>query len=233
MKENNSLEKIPGKDFFNPEKDLSNFLEELKNKKYFDSYSLKKMSTDQGNLFSCKVSIERLPYTIEKPLNKNISNNIRIGFLVSDFEISTKTVSVVNFNKLSTKEEIKKEIMTTIIKGIAKNTVGYSETKRGLKAEQRVFDILNNFEKKLTIQNFRKADFIEDTRKKTDFVINYKGSLIPLQIKSSKEGQEKHLENNKGVPSLVIEIEDSESELSKKIIKILDSYTSSGEILHL
>ncbi len=234
MKESGNFEKLPDKESFNPEKDLGSFLEELKEKNYFDSYTLKKMNTEQGNLFSCKIFLKRLSGTIENPKKvANTKNTIRIGFLVSDFEISTKTVMAVNFNKNSAKEEIEREIMTTIIKGIAQNTKGYSEMKRGLKAEQRVFDILNTFEKQKIIGNFRKADFVEDTSKKTDFVINHRGVIMPLQIKSSKEGQEKHLKADVKVPSLVIKAEDSEEELSQKIIRILESYTNTGEVLHI
>ncbi len=215
----------PEKITFNPEKHFSEILNDLKEKKIFEDF---KISRTKKGAYKAIVYMENLKYTIERTDQQSPT---RIIFYLTNHSVGSDTH--IPYNTSSTIEIMRKRISDLINKRWASKSEISAGFLKGLNNEKRVSDILENLQKSEFIEKFTKADHEDDTKRKRDFMIEYKSFIVPLQIKSSEAGQRKHIVNEQGVPSIVIHNQDTQDSIKERIMKILEAYITKGEILHL
>lgn len=195
-------------------------------------YFVDPLKNTKGKMFLCTVWIKTKIRPSRRDQKANLINRhseTNKTFLISELETVQNDAVIVT--KSSTPKSIEKQI-SDILLGKNETEDRKSEPiEKGARNERKIFEILS-FLQKSGILTFKEATLEEDLKAKRDFLIEYKSFVIPLQVKSSKAGQEKHEHNDYGVPSIAVE-DKTEKILTEQIIQILEAYTTTGEILHL
>ncbi|MFA5933674.1 MAG: hypothetical protein WC795_00410 [Candidatus Paceibacterota bacterium] len=197
---------------------LINILEEFKSVGIIISFSECPIKGLEGKTFMKVFHLENL--------------YIKIFLGMDKLDVTEKYInSGSDFINLDAEDDV---IRALIMKHIEHGRYGYAIEKR----VQKVLENLNNYQKGFSCSILPQS--VVDDSKGRDFVIEldylalgYRiWGRIPLQIKSNEYHQKKHIEKYPSVPSVVIDINDSDEIILKKIIQVVEGYFE-GKILHI
>lgn len=234
FKESSNLgdrENKPEKRKFDPEKDIHNILNSLKERGLFNEFQVNETIKGSTRAYHCRIVVSKLSSSIKR--NKDKKEEVPIIFSIVSQSINTNPKNLIFFNSSSDRESIERKVLNMIDKKLAKKDKNKEEARKGLESERKIFDVLNLLRNQKLINHFSKSEFDDDIKRKRDFMIDYKSFIVPLQVKSSYSGQTKHMKDDQGVPSIIISKDDTETQIKLKILKILEAYTQEGDILHL
>lgn len=103
--------------------------------------------------------------------------------------------------------------------------------KKGEQTESSfLFEVKKMIEKSEFLSEIKVPTQEDNINKGIDFLIKHKENWIPIQVKSSLEGQENHKKKYKDIPSIVFQ--KNMKIFEKQIMLICDEYNN-GRIIHL